>query len=196
MLFFLCHRTNSLPLGKLGLCRTMRSRSRSCTYLDTLFWIHGFLSCLSHSVEQALGWATVQRVLLCHKYRKTDSKNAKRLGWWHWDAEGKPFSQCSYKSQFSRIRFHKLVTPKEELSLWASKHPASWLFPMIVPGTPAHRCWVISWTQAVGCGRAVRHYPLTKVLGAALHPVCRWKEHQHLMEGPVNWTLALSTWFD
>lgn len=43
---------NSLPLGKVVL--SMGSRS--------LFQVHSFLSRLSHAVEQAMGWATVQRV--------------------------------------------------------------------------------------------------------------------------------------
>lgn len=64
---------NSLPLGKVIL--SMGSRS--------LLQVHGFLSHLSHAVEQAVGWAGVQKVLTCHKYR-TVFKNAKGLGWWHW----------------------------------------------------------------------------------------------------------------
>lgn len=70
---------NSLPLGKVVL--SMGSRS--------LFQVHSFLSHLSHAAEQAMGWATVQRVLPCREYR-TISKNAKRLGWWHWNAERQP----------------------------------------------------------------------------------------------------------
>lgn len=46
---------NSLPLGKVVL--SMGSRS--------LFQVHSFLSRLSHAVEKAMGWATVQRVLPC-----------------------------------------------------------------------------------------------------------------------------------
>lgn len=175
----------------------MGSRSKSCTYLDTLFQIYRFLSCLSHSGEQALGWATAQRVLPCHEYKRTVSKIAKT--WVHWDAEGKPSFDSSDKSQYSPVNFHKIVTPEEKLPCeqsYSPKRPANWLFPMIVPGTPAPGCRVTSWTQAADCGRAVRHYPSAKVPGTALHLVCRWKEHQHLMKGPVNWTPALSTWFD
>lgn len=45
--------------GKLLLCRTMGSQSKSYICLHTLFQIHDLLSHFSLSVEQTLGWATV-----------------------------------------------------------------------------------------------------------------------------------------
>ena len=152
LFFFFVTGHNSLPLGKLILCRTMRSRSKSYTYLYTLFQVNGFLSRLSHSVEQALGWATVQRVLPCHEYKRTVSKNAKGLGWWHWDAEGKPFFDSSYKSQFSPIHFHKLVTPEEELPCGQllTKAPCKLAVPH---DTSRHACsWMPGHTLNSGCG--------------------------------------------
>ena len=122
-LFFFVTGHNTLPLGKLTLCRTMGSRSKSCTYPYTLSQMVSYLSHLSHSVEQALGWATVQRVLPCYEYKRTVSKNAKGLGWCHWDAEEKPFFESSYKRQFSPIHFHKLVTLEAELPGGQSSSP-------------------------------------------------------------------------
>lgn len=40
-------------------------------------------------MQQATGWASVWRVHPCHKYR-TVFKNAKGLGWWHWNVKTQP----------------------------------------------------------------------------------------------------------
>lgn len=179
---------NSLPLGKVVL--SMGSRS--------LFQVHSFLSRLSHAVEQAMGWATVQRVLPCREYR-TISKNAKGLGWWHWNAKRQPLIAAT-KSVSSNSCPQTRDSRRRE-ALWAeflTKAPWKLTGSVIPPGTPDHGCLVVPWTQTVDCGRTVRSQPLAEITVTVLHLVCKWKEHQFqlLMKNPVNWTPAWSAWFN
>lgn len=140
----------SLPLGKVIL--SMGGRS--------FFQVHGFLSHLSHTVEQAMGWASVQRVLPCHKYW-TVFKNAKGLGWWHWNAKRQPSiaatKSVSFNSFPQRRDSRRGDSPWTEFltkgpwkpmgSRSASRH--SWSWPELRHGTVAELWETSPWLRSL-----------------------------------------------
>lgn len=197
--FFFVTGHNSLPLGKLILCRTMGTRSKFCACLYTLFQIYGFLSCLSHSIKQAPGLATVKRVLPCHEYKRTVSKDAKGLGWWHWDTEGKPSFDSSCISQFSP--FPQTSDSRRRVALWAellTKAPCKLAVPH---DTSRHACsWMLGPALNSGCGlwqgceTLLRSLALCSIRCASGRNIkifntwqrVLWTEHQLCQPGLIN----------
>lgn len=145
----------------------------------------------------------VLRMLCFHECKRRVSKNKKGLGWWHWDAKGKPFFDSSYKNWFCPIIFQTLLTPEEELpgsQCYSPKCLANWLFPIIFPGMTVHECLVRSWTLAVAFGRAVRHCSVTlcsiwcaggrnNIWGTVL-----WAQNQLCLPGFINWEVVNFWW--